>query len=702
MRNQKNERLLISRFPRIISRSPIALFTILVFVVACTSSGPDGSTGCIETCDPNATCTFGMCVCNDGYFIDQGTCYDIDECANDNGGCGDSTFYSCTNNDGAPPTCTDIDTASDVDADSDSDTDSDTDTDTDTDIDAGVGNDAGADGGIDTCSDAGTDLPYGGSCCAAHSGLGCGVAEIESCVCAIEWGCCVAEWRSECADLVESGGCGTCSPAEPCTGFSSLRVLVLGSSSTNVNTVAQSLEEAFAADGEYDDLLITRAEIENGTLLNHYYVWTGRDSRLSGLDAEWDYVVLSDFYTVVPISPEVYFEGVRALAELARASGAIPVLLMNTDGSPSPDGDGNICNNQCLWSGDGTCDDGEFGPSATYCAFGTDCDDCGARLAGEAPQYGVEELTWRVGIGTGSIVAPAGMTTSTVLADSFERPYVAAASLYTALTGTSAAAGGYVPFGWTAQRWSEITDAVLARYVIDQSAVHYTSPYSGAVRIEPMAIPDPYRFATSGTSSEAGYRTAMNALLAREGISYVSGVSIGTCQWVNTGCINLTTLQQNQYMTLYARGYYDSQDAIRTAGDSPDLLVQMYDRHWDSTNMDGINALDDIIDRSYPFSNIARDLGVAWLPQHINFGKLKIATGANLLKDAQHATDAVQAGLAAMSYVSRTGLSPTTAGVDSTTASAITFGEETIRTMSTFSMTGIHIPDTAENRVTPK
>ena len=32
-----------------------------------------------------------------------------DKCATDNGGCGDSTFYTCTNNEGADPTCADID-----------------------------------------------------------------------------------------------------------------------------------------------------------------------------------------------------------------------------------------------------------------------------------------------------------------------------------------------------------------------------------------------------------------------------------------------------------------------------------------------------------------------------------------------------------------------------------------------------------------
>merc|ERR1740121_3122297 len=43
---------------------------------------------------------FYTCTNNDGAAP---TCADIDECANNNGGCGDCT---CTNNDGAAPTCT--------------------------------------------------------------------------------------------------------------------------------------------------------------------------------------------------------------------------------------------------------------------------------------------------------------------------------------------------------------------------------------------------------------------------------------------------------------------------------------------------------------------------------------------------------------------------------------------------------------------
>ncbi len=45
-------------------------------------------------------------------------------------------------------------------------------------------------------------------------------------------------------------------------------------------------------------------------------------------------------------------------------------------------GTGTICENTCIFAGDGECDDG--GPGARYsvCSLGTDCDDCGTRTGG--------------------------------------------------------------------------------------------------------------------------------------------------------------------------------------------------------------------------------------------------------------------------------------------------------------------------------
>nr|XP_006820193.1 PREDICTED: uncharacterized protein LOC102809495 [Saccoglossus kowalevskii] len=38
-----------------------------------------------------------------------------------------------------------------------------------------------------------------------------------------------------------------------------------------------------------------------------------------------------------------------------------------------------LCNNECRYHGDGDCDDGGDGSSYSICELGTDCDDCGPR-----------------------------------------------------------------------------------------------------------------------------------------------------------------------------------------------------------------------------------------------------------------------------------------------------------------------------------
>ena len=50
--------------------------------------------------------TYYTCTNNEGA---NPTCADIDECATDNGGCGEAADYTCTNNEGAAPTCGDVD-----------------------------------------------------------------------------------------------------------------------------------------------------------------------------------------------------------------------------------------------------------------------------------------------------------------------------------------------------------------------------------------------------------------------------------------------------------------------------------------------------------------------------------------------------------------------------------------------------------------
>lgn len=67
----------------------------------------------LNPCSPQANCigteTLAVvCVCKTGFEGDGKVCSDVNECAADNGGCGDAKFNGCTNQVGGSATCTDI------------------------------------------------------------------------------------------------------------------------------------------------------------------------------------------------------------------------------------------------------------------------------------------------------------------------------------------------------------------------------------------------------------------------------------------------------------------------------------------------------------------------------------------------------------------------------------------------------------------
>ena len=148
-------------------------------------------------------------------------------------------------------------------------------------------------------------------------------------------------------------------------------------------------------------------------------------------------------------------------------------------------------------------------------------------------------------------------------------------------------------------------------------------------------------------------------------------------------------------MSLYARGY-DVNDSDFSAAGAGDLQLQIYDRHWDATNNDGVTAVDDLEYRMGWLMERASNQGLAFLPQHLNFAKRKAENpDAQLLSDGTHAHKAVQEGLAAMSYVSRTGQAIICDDEQTENDIMARFGEETIRQWSTLSETGEFIPESS-------
>jgi hypothetical protein len=490
-------------------------------------------------------------------------------------------------------------------------------------------------------------------------------------------------------------------PALPTNG--TLRVLLWTTPDYDGAAMAATLEQLVVAHPDFSSATIVSEPISSSRLLLHYYGWTGRDARLASLASGWDYVVMGDIYWAPTQSQELFFQAVGATADEIRTSGATPILLSEQDPMPAVDGNGQLCTNTCRFLG-GNCDDGGAGAAALGCAFGSDCGDCGPRDPNDAPAEGPIAINWRVAVGTGSVMVHTGPVLADEAAAAGERPHVNAAAIYTALFGVDAGASGYVPAAIASPRWSALTAAVHSRFVADAAAEHYTGSATSAVRVDAMVPDATYRFMTAGTSSEAGYRVAMQGLLDREGWPRASE-SLGSCNALKRvtpacGDTAITLLGQNVYQSLYARGYEIDASYITNGAMAPDFMAQIYDRHWDSTLNEGIAALDDIYDRAYFANRVAVVRDLAWLPMHLSYGELKIAfPGTQLLSDGVHATATMQAGLAAMSYVSRSGLVASTAGLDAETTFAVDNGERLVRTLATLTRTGLPMADLPANRV---
>jgi hypothetical protein len=465
--------------------------------------------------------------------------------------------------------------------------------------------------------------------------------------------------------------------------------------------IASELQAMILSHPEFDDVTIVADPILaiwpdqiTPTLLDHYYAWQGREERLAILDDDWDYVIVSDFSWSIKGSSELYFAAVSHLADEIRAHGATPILLSRVDSMPDPDPNGQLCVSTWSCTGGG-CNDGGEGSVSRQCAYGSDCDDCGPRDLADAPTEDPAVLLWRVAVGTGCVLVhvppPDGVFASRVVTQ-----------IFTTLFGVDASTVVSSPQGEA--DFPATAAAAYQRFVTAHETTHYFGPARTVVRVAERTPSSVYRFMTAGTSSEAGYQVAMSTLLEREGLAS-SHTSLGSCndqKHVDIACGDAAAdeLLTDVYQSLYARGYDIPASYILDAGRSPEFMAQVYDRHLDGTDDAGALALDSIYFQSYPIVTNALEDDLSWLPMRIAFGDLKLAyPDADLLQDGVHATETVQAGLAAMSYVSRTGRSPNLDGLDPPTRFAVENGERLIRTMATLTRTGLPIDDTPENRV---
>jgi hypothetical protein len=442
------------------------------------------------------------------------------------------------------------------------------------------------------------------------------------------------------------------------------RILVVGPHTPDAALLAADLAGILAADSSFKSSYVESAYIETGqgtSLMNFFYSPDGRDARLAPLSDAWTYVVILDQAAFALSYSEFHFEGVRTIACRVRTAGATPIVLST-------------------WSN-------ASGENATRSA-----------------------TAYRVGNGTGSPVVPAANAWELARADAGALPaeaavYVAAASLYSAITGRGAAdaSSPFVPAKLDATVAARLASAARDAVAADAKASHYTSPFGSVVSMQASTLSSPYTFMDSGTSSEAIWEQRMIEILSKMTIT-PNATTLGNANATKTFDANELTaatpyFQKAQYAILFARDYSVDAATIRGAGAQSDLQVQVWDRHADSDPNDGIAAvamMESMLTAKY---DEAKSLELAHIPYHLMFAKLKTARPAvNLLSDGVHATYPVGYGLAVMSIVARAAKTPPTNGLDADTLAAAQFADETIRQLSALSASGAPTVDDPATR----
>ncbi len=456
------------------------------------------------------------------------------------------------------------------------------------------------------------------------------------------------------------------------------RILVLGPVYPDTMTLAQYLQDIFSADPAFKSPVVVGQTIdqtaEAGSILGgkslmyFFYNPSSRTTRLAQLGSPWTYVVLIDQTDVAITYPEFYFEGVRVLGCHARSVGATPVVLMT-------------------WGA----------------AYGLN--DTSAR----------GEIAYRVANGTQSVLSPAGYAWAAANGDAAydgdHALFVAASTLYSTLTGRSAASTSYAPSGIPSAQASQLASTALRAVNTETTIVHYQSAYDGVVQVRTLAKGGDFRFISYGTSSEALWGSNMNTILPKAGFT-PEWTQVGAPEglpYCGNACLAAVTpdLKKQQYALFYNRDYLAGDAGIADAGtleaigSQKQMQAQVWDRHADNIPMDGVEAVEMMEYMSFSTYYEARTLGLAHTPYHLMFSKLKtMVPSVDLTSDGTHATPTVAYGQATMSVVSRTGIHTSTSGLDSDTALSSQLGEETIRQLSSLSVTGTFVSDDPGSRPT--
>jgi hypothetical protein len=462
--------------------------------------------------------------------------------------------------------------------------------------------------------------------------------------------------------------CPTASPSS--LPASSPRILILGEFDVAPATIAAHLRGMLSNDPAFTAPDVVGQTIEafpddgfgGASLMNFFYQPDGRAERLAALSEPWSHVVLIEQRMHSIRYPEFYFEGVRTLGCSARAAGAKPIVLMTW--STAPDAD----------------------------------------LRGE--------VTYRVANGTNSIVSPAGYAWASAFASlpiTWQRDdiFVAAASLYSTLTGKDGRDTGYQPAEIPSMLAGQLSGLAHATVVSEAENVHYLEPYRGRVEVRAGQPGGDLWFMAAGTSSEHIWSELAKEILPKAGLTpHATEIGASNPQKTFDAASLESALphfEAQQYGILFARSYALDAAEIAAAGAQSDLQVQIWDRYADADPSDGLAAVGMMEFMSVRAYDSASSLGLTLVPFHLMFSKLKtMRPSVQLLSDGVHATYPVAYGLASMSAVSRTGLHVPTDGLAPDAELAARLADETIRQLSSLSVTGSFVPDDPATRPTAR